>query len=866
MRQACTVLACALLLGSGPVTPANADEVRFRRARAPELAPVAQRSSIDETVGVAIGDTDNDGWPDLAVASSDNANCYPRGTAALLSSAEGDDWRVTWRRKMHGAVAGAGTMLGDYDNDGDLDMYVSVGGRTPSYSMADSLGDYLLRNDAGDFTDVAAAAGLTRKTATNNSIWLDFDRDGWLDLYVGAQGFGDLGNRLYRSWGDGTFTDITAAVGLDLHIGAGSGNGMAAADFTGDGLSDLYVGVSGTEKRLFMQRPDGSYSDESRGYMAYPGEAGGIAVGDIDNNGLLDIQTAGVRGGIWGNLLLLNIGGGQFSNVGATAGVELTGASAGPAFGDFDNDGDLDLFIAWPTGLHLNDGTGSFTDVTEVSGLPDSLCCVASIGDLNDDGALDIVTYRQDLCVLLNDGNDNHWLRVEPVGTESTRSGIGAQLRAVAGDLSQVRQILGGLGYYQDEMVAHFGLGPRTRVDSLVVEWPSGRVDVLSDVPVDQKIRVFEGRPGYHVVEPSHLEVAGLADSVIAGAHLDIELRARPVLFAPEARVTGIRAALADWGAADMSLTDLGNGTYGLTTTVSAPPKPGVARLCAMVDQTTFLGPHWVALSRTTFVVPATDLVIQRGGRLAAGWTATPGRRIELDLTGTIEVDGRRAAAASIHVLGGFRLKPDEPVSTIGYAALAFAFHSGSVDVGQVTVSIIAVNKPPYSFELIGEEGSASVLGTGQPGWQRVSVELPAEIRGADIEQIGISVNGTGTCYLDGIRLVTAAHGLEPTAVIESRSEVTPTSFALAQSFPNPFNAETTIRFDLPRSAQIELAVYSLAAQKVSTLAHGHREAGSYQVRWDGRDGAGHELASGVYVYRLTAGERVEARKLLLLR
>ncbi len=142
---------------------------------------------------------------------------------------------------------------------------------------------------------------------------------------------------------------------------------------------------------------------------------------------------------------------------------------------------------------------------------------------------------------------------------------------------------------------------------------------------------------------------------------------------------------------------------------------------------------------------------------------------------------------------------------------------------------------------------------------------MDAFAREAAIEAVVFSGNFRGTFFLDDIRLVTATP--QPgTAVVESQDVAVPDVFTLSQNYPNPFNPATTIRFDLPRSEEVELTVYNLTGQKVATLAHGLREAGTYTLRWDGRDDDGRELASGAYLYRLEAGDGIETRKLLLLR
>ena len=224
---------------------------------------------------------------------------------------------------------------------------------------------------------------------------------------------------------------------------------------------------------------------------------------------------------------------------------------------------------------------------------------------------------------------------------------------------------------------------------------------------------------------------------------------------------------------------------------------------------------------------------------------------------------GQRAAAFQVDPASfvGWNVifTPPQPVRLFGYRALRFAFHPGDTEGNALNLVVGG-----RSAKLVTRNNDGLVDGSLQE-WQEVELLL------SDLEvtePIGaISFNGSlsGTFYLDDLRLV--SDGPSPiTAVIESRDQSMPGSFSLFQNYPNPFNPETTIRFDLPQSQEIELAVYNLTAQRVATLVHGRREAGSYSVQWDGRNDDGLELASGVYFYRLTAAEQVETRKLLLLR
>jgi hypothetical protein len=273
---------------------------------------------------------------------------------------------------------GAGVIFGDFDNDNDLDLYV------PRGFILSSAPDRLLRNDQGRFTDVTLAAGLTDTLPSGNAIWLDYDRDGWLDLYVGHtliyEDVPDLYNSLYRNQGDGTFAEVTEAAGLKMNLypasdtlrHGGSDGGMAAGDFNDDGWPDLYLGVFGAPNRLFLNDGKGHFIDVTTKEIGDEGQALGVAVGDIDNDGDLDIfQAAGGLGGLYRSLMLMNVEQGQFLDVTEGVGLAALGAQEtyGAGLADLDNDGDLDLLIVTPTALFLNKGDGTFVDATSRSGL-----------------------------------------------------------------------------------------------------------------------------------------------------------------------------------------------------------------------------------------------------------------------------------------------------------------------------------------------------------------------------------------------------------------------------------------------------------------------------------------------------------------
>lgn len=695
---------------------------------------------------VVFVDYDNDGFQDVFITENPIPDAgpptFPRRIGLFHNTGDGRFVDQSWRIPMefHVGDALAGAVFGDYDNDGDEDLFLPIwpqeGLQLIDPSLAHSV---LLRNDRGRFVEVDAGSDLALPLLIDGAIWLDYDADGHLDLYVsncpcGPPGFAAGPNRLLRNLGDGTFSDQTAEAGLDAAVGVfgfGTGGGMIAADFNDDGGSDLYLGFTAFQtpdglvenpNRLLLNDGGGRFVDATTVSIADPGVALTALAGDIDNDGDLDIfQASAISSEVatYASLLLLNLGDGEFINATEGAGLGLDVLQQVPAasFLDVDNDGDLDLVIptditasGFENHLFLNDGRGLFVQ-TSASGL--KLGSYVATADVDEDGFVDLVDGalpRGITALYHNNGNSNHWLRVELVGTQSNRGAIGARLTATSGNLSQIREVLGGVGRQQDERVATFGLGESVQVDTLTVRWPSGLIEVFTDIEADQKIRVIEGQGRWAPAQPTVWETPPPA-RLEFGAEVLLSAIVQPALFEPDATITSVTADLSHLGGPrDVPLEDLGDGRYQLVSqlTVSGERENRVVEV--LILQETSLGERWTQLSH--------DVV----------------------------------------------------------------------------------------------------------------VEAPI------------------------------------TAVLERHDALVPEAFTLSQNYPNPFNPETTIRFDLPAAADVDLSLFDLAGQRVATLATGLRQAGSYHLRWDGRDDAGRALASGMYFYRLATGNQVLTRKLLLLR
>jgi len=359
--------------------------------------------------GVAWGDYDNDGDLDLYVANYNEANVLYRNNGDGTFTDVTDEAGVSCRGHSRGVA------WGDYDNDGDLDLYVANDGANVLYR----------NNGDGTFTDVTSEAGVSCTGSSCGVAWGDYDNDGDLDLYVAN--FYEA-NVLYRNNGDGTFADVTSEAGVGY---TGYSRGVAWSDYDNDGDLDLYV-ANYEANVLYRNNGDDTFTDVTdEAGVGYTGSSWGVAWGDYDNDGDLDLYVANYEA----NVLYRNNGDGTFTDVTGQAGVGCTGNSRGVAWGDYDNDGDLDLYVANYYGanvLYRNNGDGTFTMVGAGVGCTGNSRGVAW-GDYDNDGDLDLYVANDEANVLYrNNGNLNHWLQIRLHGTISNRSAIGTKVKVIA--------------------------------------------------------------------------------------------------------------------------------------------------------------------------------------------------------------------------------------------------------------------------------------------------------------------------------------------------------------------------------------------------------------------------------------------------
>lgn len=504
--------------------------------------------------GVALFDFDNDGWLDAYLVNGSTFEALkgqkPAPQAALFhNQRDGRFVEVTAKAGVGNERWGFGAAVGDYDNDGDEDLYVTNYGKNRLYR----------NNGNATFTDVAESAGVALGGWSTAATFGDFNRDGFLDLFVcgylefdpdnppepgsaqvgnnfcqyrgqpvmcGPRGLKGTGDFLFLNKGNGTFEDISQKAGVSDQPGY---YGFAAAwvDVDNDGWLDLAVANDSTPNYLYRNQGDGTFED-----ISYPSgfalneygreQAGmGLAIADYDNNGRVDLYVTNFSDDY--NTLYHNEGDNFFLDLTFQLGLgepTIPFLGWGTGFLDFDNDGYKDIFVAnghvyagvdrydWGTTwaqrplLFRNQKGTSFEVVPPAPG--SGLAVVvpargAAFGDIDNDGRVDAILNNSDHppTVLLNEAaNQNHWISLKLVGAaKSPRDAVGAIAYVAAGGIRQRGDVISGASYAsQSDLRLHFGLGSAGTVDTIEIQWPSGRKETLTRVPADRILTIVEGK------------------------------------------------------------------------------------------------------------------------------------------------------------------------------------------------------------------------------------------------------------------------------------------------------------------------------------------------------------------------------------
>jgi len=485
-------------------------------------------------------DFNNDGLPDLYVLSGttlpaslttsplqNSPNPAPHNHL-YRNNGDGTFTDVTGKAGLSPDLYANAVTAADYDNDGFVDLLVTGYGRAILYH----------NNGDGTFTDVTEKAGIKVEGWSISSTWLDYDRDGCVDLFVGryvkfdpkyrnfyaADNYpGPLDyegetNKLFHNNCDGTFTDVTERSGIAASIGRTMG--VTAADFDGDGWPDLYVANDKTENFLFRNKHDGTFEEIAGDAGVAYGQDGeatssmGPVFADITGGSLLDLWVSDAHY----NRLMKNNGKGGFDDIGILSGLSQANAqyvSWGSGVYDLDNDGLLDIMVFHGGLIHLIPqehsvfrglGQGQFADVSREAGSVVNTRTVARgacFADYDNDGKIDafVVNLGAPATLLHNVSTaTGHWIAIRLVGARtsmtqsgSNRDGIGARVEVRAAGRRQIAERVASSGYLsQDDSRLHFGLGAAAKVDKIVVRWPSGREQTLTDQPADRVLTIQE--------------------------------------------------------------------------------------------------------------------------------------------------------------------------------------------------------------------------------------------------------------------------------------------------------------------------------------------------------------------------------------
>jgi hypothetical protein len=505
-----------------------------------------QRYSIETmTGGVAVFDYDNDGLLDLFFTNGASIPSLEKTDASYSNrlfhnNGDGTFTDVTEKAGVAGKGYSMGVAAGDYDNDGFVDLYVTG----VNYNQL------LHNNGNGTFTDVTEKAGVTGvipgkgKAWSVTAGWVDYNNDGYLDLFVvnyldynlktaaqcsqhkittfcSPDDFKGLPNILYKNNGDGTFTDVSVQSHIAQYVNKGMG--VAFGDDAGTGLMDIFVSNDTFPNLLLHNNGDGTFTDDAMAAGVAYNDNGKTVAGmgadfrDLDDDGRPDIFHTAMFGDSFP--LYRNLGNGQFEDDTNASGLTRY-TSRNTAWGvgayDFDNDGHKDLFTAnaaildnseaiehrpykQPNSLYRNLGGMKFEDVSSTAGadfLTPEAHRGAAFGDLNNDGKIDIVvtTLNGPPQILMNrTENSNHWILLNLVGVKSNRDGLGTEVRLKTSHGVQYNQATTAVGYNSSsDKRVHFGLGSDSVVQEIDLRWPSGIRQTLRDVKADQIVTIRE--------------------------------------------------------------------------------------------------------------------------------------------------------------------------------------------------------------------------------------------------------------------------------------------------------------------------------------------------------------------------------------
>jgi hypothetical protein len=849
--------------------------------------------------GSGFFDYNNDGYADLFIVH--NVSVIPedeREHGFFENQGNGTFTYVTDQAGVGGYYTSAqGLAAGDYNNDGNIDICIGMG---RNYKTL------LYRNNGNEtFSNVSTQAGVNVYNRGRCLSFVDYNNDGWVDLFVP----GDPYLFLYKNNKNGTFSGVTNESGLEFVRSSDDIYGHAFGDVDNDGDMDLFIPSLVDLSRFFINNGDGTFTDATVA-SGLPTDSlyYGAVFLDYNNDGYYDLFTR--RKEDWPELFRNNQDG-TFTDVSIGAGIYLDtdfpGFGGGLGTADFDNDGYVDILVLTKKGyqnrLFHNNGNGTFTNIGSSAGVTHyKEYWSAPIADYDHDGYLDIYFCRNNIFEQLfkaslyrNDGGENNWLHINLEGNQSNRLGIGARLVAYTNGNLQMRQVMGGEGYKVDDFTVEFGLGSRDVVDSLVIYWPSGIVQNEVWIPANQIIDVTEqeGTHYYQLFSVSGMVRYLYGDSPVPEVPM--------VMSGAEAgRCTTAVSGLYTFynlsgGGSITVIPDIQEGEGMASGTISAYDASLTARNAVGLETLTVEQQGSADVNQNGEVDMFDAALTARyavgfaniSGAYAGTWKFEPASHTHAVLSENIEdddftasilgdVDGNWGASVppEKRSLPGFvptgylRVVPGQEVVMPVVIDDGLEILSADIwvryDPEKVDFVSISPSQAAEGFQLVHRNSQDGELKIAMYGMQPLKSSGPLMILKFRVSLI----DGEETEIVwDRIQINGKEMNREILCLFADQpEEVAPGLFGLEGNYPNPFNPGTAIRYRVGESGQVSLIIYDTMGRSIRNLVHRYMEKGSYQVDWSGDDDTGKEVPSGIYICKLVSGNQIDSIKLMKLK
>ena len=737
--------------------------------KTPDIEGIATTST-----GTSWGDFDNDGDEDLFIATD-----YDKLNSILINNGQGNFTSYTSDPLITNCSYSTTGTWGDVDNDADLDLFICN-----KKSRYHSCNNFLYINQGDvNFIEVTNKNVVLDESSSISAAWADYDRDGFLDLFVANKDGED--NLLYHNKGDGGLKKMN----MDpITTDGGNSRACTWGDYNNDGWPDLFVANNDYENNfLYQNNGDGSFTKVlNMDVVTDELDSWGGSWGDMDNDGDLDLYVINSNSD---NCYYENKEG-----VLTKAQIESTWGpftTRGSSLGDFNNDGRLDIVLAhngWYSLLYLSDSAGTFNEYylpKTADGQGVSNC------DIDNDGDLDLyIPFNGSTDVLLENQIDPaNWVKFKCQGVQSNASAIGAKVRIKAdcgfGTVWQMREISAQTGgRSQNSMICHFGLGTAQTVDSLRIEWPSGIVWDTTAIAINQQHLMIEH-------EKITLPPTAFSDSVS--------------VYSGQSVV--IHPLLNDWA------NDAGTLTLQAIDTTAT-----LGEVILSGDSLTYTAPTDFQGSDSLFYIIQNAIGLTDTANVILLVTANP---ILVAFPDSIQIEGN----------GSVTFNPLNNDTSPSENELSIICCDTSVTMGTV--------------ELVGD---TCIVYTPIYGY-------------AGLDSI-LYIVGNGTGMTDTAKVYIQVS--QPSGIAQNLT--IPEKFELSQNYPNPFNPNTTIPYALAENSPVKITIFNALGRQVRSLVDGKQTAGNYRVVWDGRDNAGTVSPTGMYFVRMETEQFKATRKVLFLR